>query len=120
MSLKNVFGDIALDATLKSVLTEVAMQQEFTPVSALVTAVGDTTLYTPAAGKRIRLRWAYALNDPASNTPARITIKLGTQVKYLTYGISKKQVDTGPIDGALMVNLSQAGNVAVTFRIEEV
>lgn len=120
MSLKNVFGDIALDATLQSVLTEVAQQQEFVPVSALVTAAGDTTLYTPAVGKRIRLRWVYALNDPASGAPARITVRLGAAVKYITYGISKKQVDTGPINGALIVNLSQAGNVAATFRIEEI
>ena len=119
MTLKNVFGDIALDATLQSVLTEVAMQQEFIPVSATVFATGDTALYTPQAGKRLRLRWVYALNDPTSANPARITIKLGNQTKYVTYGISKKQVDTGPVDGALIINLSQAGSVACTFRIEE-
>jgi len=120
MTLKNVFGNIALDATLQSVLTEVAQQAEFTPVTALVTAAGDTTVFSPAVGKRIRLRWTYALNDPASANPARITIRLGAQTKYITYGISKKQVDTGPINGALIVNLSQAGNVACTFRIEEI
>jgi len=120
MTLKNVFGNVALDATLQSVLAEVAQQQEFIPVSSLVTAIGDTAIYTPALGKRLRLRWVYALNDPASSSPARITIKLGTAVKYITYGISKKQVDTGPIDGALIINLSQAGNVACTFRIEEI
>ena len=93
---------------------------EYTAVPLLVTAAGDTTAYTPAAGKRIRLRWVYAINDPSAATPARVTIRLGADVKYIAYGISKKQVDTGPIDGALIVNLSQAGNVACTFRIEEI
>ena len=113
-------GDLSLDATLQSVLIEVAAKTEFVAVTALVTNAGDTTLYTPAAGKKIRLRWSYALNDPAALTPARITIKLGSQVEYITYGVSKSLVDTGPINGALIVNLSAAGNVACTFRLEEI
>lgn len=120
MTLKNAFGDLATDVTLQSVLTEVGQKSEFVAVSSTVTAVGDTTLYTPAAGKRIRLRWVYALNDPSAAAPARITLKLGIQVKYITYGVSKRQADTGPVDGALIVNLSAAGNVACTFRLEEI
>ena len=93
---------------------------EYVAVATTVTSVGDTTVYTPAAGKKIRLHWVYAINDPAATTSTRITIKLGAVTKYLVYGVSKKQVDTGPADGALIVNLSAAGNVACSFRLEEV
>jgi hypothetical protein len=107
-------------ATLQGILLDVAVKSEFIAVSALVSTIGDNVLYTPASGKKIRLRWCYALNDPSSSAPARITIKLGTLVKSITYGISRMQVDTGPVDGTLIVNLSQAANVACTFRLEEI
>ena len=41
-------------------------EYDFTHVVATVTASGDTVIRTPPAGRRIRLRWIYALNDPGS------------------------------------------------------
>ena len=121
--MKVTFGVDGVSSDVSSVAplpTADSSDMEFTALSLNVTAAGDTTIYTPATGKRVRLRWVYAINDPSSATPARITIKLGGVVKYIVYGLSKRQVDTGPIDGALVINLSQAGNVACTFRIEEI
>lgn len=95
-------------------------EQDYTHIVATVTDAGSTTLHTPTAGKRIRLRWIYAINDPdASNSPL-IKIFLGAEEKYRVYAISKRQWTTGPIDGALIVNLSEAASVACTFLLEEI
>ena len=95
-------------------------EQDYTHVVATVTASGSTTLYTPSAGKRVRLRWIYALNDPDNATNPLIKIFLGADEKYRVYAISKRQWTTGPVDGALIVNLSEAASVACTFLLEEI
>ena len=95
-------------------------EQEFSHIVGTVTASGDTTIYTPASGKRVRLRWLYAINDPGSSASPLIKIFLGAQEKYRVYAVSKRQLTTGPIDGPLIVNLSEAAEVAVTFLLEEI
>lgn len=87
---------------------------------ATVSASGSTTVYTPASGRRIRLRWIYAINDPSSATAPLIKVFLGASEKYRVYALSKRQLVTGPVDGALTIDLSAAGNVAVTALLEEV
>lgn len=93
---------------------------EYTPVATSVTASGDTVVYTPAAGKSVRLHWIYAINDPVANSSTKITIKMGTTVYYVAWAISKRQRFTGPVNGALTINLSAAGNVAVTAFVEDI
>lgn len=95
-------------------------EQDYTHVVATVTASGSTTVHTPAAGKRIRLRWLYAINDPGSSATPLIKILLGAEEKFRVYAISKRQWTTGPVDGALIVNLSEAAEVACTFLLEEI
>ena len=95
-------------------------EQEFTHVVATVTASGATTLYTPSSGKRIRVRWFYAINDPGSTASPLIKAFLGGTEIYRVYAISKRQMVTGPVDGVLSVNLSEAAEVAVTVLLEEV
>lgn len=87
---------------------------------ATVTASGPTTVFTPAAGLRVRLRWIYALNDPGSAASPLIKVYLGAEEKYRVYALSKRQLVTGPVNGALIINLSEAAEVAVTALIEEV
>lgn len=87
---------------------------------ATVTASGSTTLYTPASGARIRLHWSYAINDPSASSNPLIKIFLGAEEKFRVYALSKRQTVTGPVDGALIVNLSAAGSVAVTVLLEEI
>lgn len=87
---------------------------------ATVTAPGNTTVHTPAAGKRIRLHWIYAINDPGAENSPLIKVFLGADEKYRVYALSKRQLATGPVDGALIFNLSIAGSVAVTALIQEV
>lgn len=95
-------------------------EQDYTHVVATVTASGPTTIYTPAAGKQIRLRWIYAINDPGSAATPLIKIFLGAQEKFRVYAISKRQWTTGPVNGALIVDLSEAAEVACTFLLEEI
>ena len=95
-------------------------EQEYTHVVATVTASGSTTVHTPATGRRIRLRWVYALNDPGSAASPLIKVFLGTKELYRVYALSKRQLATGPVNGALIVELSEAAEVAVTALIEEI
>lgn len=93
---------------------------EYLRVATSVTTAGDTTLVTPSAGKRIRLQWVYAINDPTASIATKLTIKLGTAVQYVAWAISKRQQLTGAVDAPLVINLSQSGDVAVTVFYQEV
>jgi len=93
-------------------------EYEYTHVVATVTASGSTTIYTPTAGRLIRLRWIYAINDPGSSATPLIKVFLGAQEYYRVFALSKRQAISGPIDGPLIINLSEAAEVAVTAILE--
>jgi hypothetical protein len=95
-------------------------EQELTHVVATVTASGPTVVHAPAPGKRLRLRWVYAIADPDSSDTPLIRVLLGTEEKYRVYALSKRQLSTGPIDGALIIHLSAPASVAVTVLLEEI
>lgn len=95
-------------------------EYEYTHVVATVTASGPTTIYTPTAGKLIRLRWIYAINDPGSSASPLIRVFLGAQEYYRVFALSKRQAISGAIDAPLIINLSEAAEVAVTAILEEV
>ena len=126
MALVNTLGAISLEATQQSVLAAVSgmikdsTDMEYTAVATTITASGDNIVYTPTTGKRVRLHWIYAINDPLSTTSTKITIKIGTTTYYVAWAISKRQQFTGVINGQLIINLSATGNVAVTAFLEEI
>lgn len=91
---------------------------EYTHVVATVTASGDTTIFTPASGKRVALRYLYVANDPSSTAPL-VKVKIGTREIVRCWMISLRQRVSGAANEALVVNLSAAGNVAVTAILEE-
>lgn len=95
-------------------------EREYTHVVATVTAAGSTTIYTPASGKRVRVRWIYAINDPTAGTAVLIRVLFGTTEKYRVYALSKRQVMTGGVNEPLIINLSAVATVAVTVLLEEV
>lgn len=97
-----------------------AGEREYTHTAIEVTGSGNTTIYTPASGKRIRLWRAYALNDPSTDTPRLITIKIGSKVHSITYGVMMRQKFTGGVNDTLVVNLSGTGQVAFTAILEEI
>lgn len=136
MPLVNLLGNIALDSSITNLDSNVqvvndsvqtlistvpdAGEREFTHVVATITNIGDTTIYTPAAGKRIRLRWIYAINDPVAGTVPLMRVFLGTAEKFRVYALSKRQVVTGDINAPLIINLNASGSVAVTVLLEEI
>lgn len=91
-----------------------------TPVVATVTASGDTTVHTPAAGRAVQLHWIYAVNDPDEASSPLIKVKLGGTELYRAYAVAHRQTLTGAADAALIVNLSGAASVAVTAHITEI
>lgn len=95
-------------------------EREGSHITAYITTATTTTVYTPTTGKRIRLRWIYALNYPASTNPSRIQIKIGGTTYYDTYGISKRQRITGAVDAPLTVVTDQNTPVTVTAIFDEV
>lgn len=94
-------------------------EQDYTHVCTTVTSSGSTTIYTPQAGRRLRLHWTYAISDPDGTSNPLIQVYIGPDEKFRAYAISKRQVVTGEIDDSLSITLSKAGSVAVTFLLEE-
>lgn len=112
------------EATQLNVLTALGQidsgERELQAVTATVTAIGDTTVYTPTLGKRLRLHWVYTINDPAASAQALIGVFIGTSRHFLTFGVAKRQRITGSVNEALIINLDRSGaTVAVTAFIEE-
>lgn len=95
-------------------------EREFAHHPHTVTAAGDNTLITPAPGKRLRLRWIYAINQPSATSSPLISVRLGATEIYRVWALMKRQVVTGAVDAPLIVNLSEAANVAVTVIYEEI
>ena len=118
-----VTTDGLTDAQLRAAPIEVtdSAEREYTHVVATVTASGNTTIHTPASGNAIRLRWIYVMTDPTSTSVPLVKVSLGASEKYRIYGgLQKRQVTTGAVDDALIVNLSSTGNVVVTAVLEEI
>lgn len=90
-----------------------------------VTAVGLTSIYTPAAGKKIRLKW-FAMASPDTNTASVIaTVALaGVDIYIWPMGapgaFMHSSVREGITDGELTITLSEAGqDIYVNMDIEE-
>lgn len=120
--LVDVPGEPLTNSQLRALDVDVADsgEREYVHVVATVTAAGSTVIHTPSAGKSVRLRWIYAVNNPTADTAPLIDISLGAMPVYRAYAISKRQRKTGPIDGQLTISLSTPGSVAVTAILEEV
>jgi hypothetical protein len=122
MALRNAFEELATEPTLEAVLN--ALEYRYSggkvPATETVTASGDTTVLTPATGQAIRLFWVSAIADPDAVAPPLITVKLGALECYRAYAIAHWEVFEGAVDAALVVNLSEAADVAVTVHYQEV
>jgi len=112
--------ETAVSDTDKLPVEQDAGENEYIHVVTTITSAGNTTLYTPAIGKSIRIRKMQLINDPTAETPTLITVKLGSQEIWKNWVIATRQRKTGSMNSALVVNLTQPGNVAVTILLEEV
>lgn len=92
-----------------------------------VTAIGDTTVHTPASGKTITLFWVGLSASQSNAGEATVTVKLGAKVCYVWYlGNPGAFAHWEPItannpNDALVVNLSTSASpgIAVNFTLSE-
>lgn len=107
--------------------TDDSNEREYTPglTPTLVTLAGDTTVYTPPAGKAWILHWSYAIPViRSSQEPPVITVKtvdvngIALATHYIAAAVSKRKQVTMPIDARLVVNLDISSLVPCTFDIE--
>lgn len=97
-----------------------AGEQELIPVPFTVTASGDTMIYACPSGKRLVMRKIKAINNPQASSSPIIKVMLGETEYARGYVVSERQRKTGPVDGALIINLSTSGNVSGTAFLEEI
>lgn len=93
--------------------------------SQVVSAAGDTTLYTPASGKKVRLHWVFMSASQDNNVEVLAKIKLGSTVVYSTYlgnpgAFGHRETVEGAVNEVLKINLSAAESVAVNWTVTEV
>ncbi len=93
--------------------------EDLTPVLITVTASGDTTVHTPAAGKKVILRKIQLQSEPGNPSQPLIEVKLGSAAVIRGYSVSERQRIEGAIDDPLVINLDAAGNVSGTAFIQE-
>lgn len=115
-------GPLVIDGTVGVASLDLRYAGGKLAKTAQVTLAGDTTVLTPAAGRRIKLYWISAINDPDAAQSPLITIRFAGAATnlYSAYALAHWEVFTGPVDAGLVVNLDQAGDVAVTIHYEEV
>lgn len=121
MTLKNAFENLAVESKQDTQIDRLTNRYGGGKIAVCdtVTASGDTSIYTPAAGNAVRLFWVSAINDPDEETTPLIKILLGATEVYRAYAVAHWEVFEGAADEALVVNLSGAASVAFTAHIEE-
>lgn len=85
-----------------------------------VAAAGDTTLITPAAGKRLRVYWVSVIPNPDNVAANLVRIKINTDTIYCTYAVAHWEIFEGAVDESVLINLENASPVAVTIHYVEV
>ena len=90
-----------------------------TAVPFTVTAAGDTTIYTPAAGKAVRVFSVSALADSDQSTTPLIKVILGAAEVTRGHAIGDWEIREGAANGALKLNLSEPNSVSGTVYLKE-
>lgn len=91
-----------------------------------VSVSGNTTVYTPAAGQRIRLKWIFLGTLDSNSANVVVGIKFGSSgTAFYTVPMGKPgafahgTVREGAANDPLVLNLSAAQPVYVSFDLEE-
>lgn len=92
----------------------------------VISASGENTIYTPASGKKTRLKWL-GLSASQNNTAEILaTVKIGTKVVYQWYLGNPgafahwEEVDGSNANDPLIINLSGAQSVAVSYTVQDI
>jgi hypothetical protein len=90
-----------------------------------VSSPGDTTIYTPASGKRVRLKWI-GLSSPAANTAETVvSIRFGSGTPFYIWNMGAPGAlghgtcREGGVDEPLNVSLTTGQTVYVNFDVED-
>lgn len=90
-------------------------------VATTITAAGDTTLITPAAGNAIRVVWVSAIPSPDNTAANRVRFSFGAgPAFYEAYALSHWEVFQGGVDVPLVVNAQTAEPVSITVHYRQV
>lgn len=96
------------------------------PFGAVVTASGDTVVYTAPGGTAFRIHKTYAVPVVRGTEDAPVvTVKILNPddstflVPFVWAGSQCKKLITGPAGGKIAINLDIAGRVPVSFDVEE-
>lgn len=90
----------------------------------LINTSGNTVLFTPPSGKRIRLKWLAMTSPDTNSSTVIVTIVLsGTSLYIWPLGVpgifSHNSVREGDVDGTLVANLNISGqNVYINMDLE--
>lgn len=94
--------------------------------SGVISVAGPTTLYTPTAGMKVRLKWIHLAGSQNNSAEVVATIKLGTVTVYIvplsnpgvfSHASLREAVNANDL---LTITLSPAGqNVYANFDVEE-
>lgn len=89
-----------------------------------VTSSGSTNVYTPAAGKRVRVKWLGAATPENNPSDVVIEFRLGATFIYRWLlgrpGVfAHGAVREGAVDAPLVAVLDTAGTVYVNLDVEE-
>lgn len=85
---------------------------------------GNTTLHSPAASEQLTLFWIWLFSSEENTGEVLATVKLGTKEPYKTYlghpgAFAHWEPITGEAGDKLILNLSGAQKVAVSFTYSE-
>lgn len=120
--------EVTLQAVADSVAEIDSGEREYSPglTPALVTASGDTIVYTAPGGVAFRIRKFYAVPivrgvEDAPVITLKILDSAGSLYKtfYIAAAVCERKPVTGPAGGKIVVSLDIAGRVGATFDIEE-
>ena len=104
------------------------ISKRFGPASGTSTTIntsGDNTIYTPAAGKSVRLKWIYLQADDGNGSAVTAAVKFAAHTAFYSVKLNPAKVPLfmhsavreGAADEVLKVNLS-AGSLPVLVNID--
>lgn len=86
-----------------------------------VAVAGNTTIVTPAAGKKLRVVWVSFIPDADDTDSNLVTVSFtGGQVLYVGYAVAHWEVFEGATNEALRINTQNVSRVAWTVHYQEI
>lgn len=126
-----ISGGGGMDAAVKKILEDIrtAVQTDETPArtpfTSIVSSAGDTTLITPASGKKLAIHWLWAQADDSISGAVTGLFKRASTGVYrfsceASQPFSHSTVLEFAVDEALVVNLDEAKTTYINVDYREI